>query len=61
MKGRTDFNDLANKSVLGKDGIDRQVRCAVQDVIARHTVQIEQQQKIVQRIDQPPRRVVRMS
>jgi hypothetical protein len=37
------------------------VRCAVQDVIAKHTVQIEQQQKIVQRIDQQPRRVVRMN
>jgi antirestriction protein ArdC/phage/plasmid primase-like uncharacterized protein len=61
MKGRTDFNDLANKSVLGKDGIDRQVRSAVHDVLAKHTVQMEQQQKIVQRIDQPPRRAVRMS
>jgi putative DNA primase/helicase len=66
MKGRTDFNDLANKSVLGKDGIDRQVRCAVQDVIAKHTVQIEQQQthqqqKAVQRIDQHRRRSARMS
>ena len=61
MKGRTDFNDLANKSVLGKDGIDRQVRSALQDVIAKHNVQIEQQQKIVQRIDQQPRRTARMS
>ena len=70
MKGRTDFNDLANKSVLGKDGIDRQVRCAVQDVIAKHKVQIEQQQtqqqaqqqpKAVQRIDQHRRRSARMS
>ena len=66
MKGRTDFNDLANKSVLGREGIDRQIRCAVQDVIAKHTVQIEQQQtqqqpKAVQRIDQHRRRSARMS
>jgi phage/plasmid primase-like uncharacterized protein len=64
MKGRTDFNDLANKSVLGNEGIDRQVRCAVQDVIAKHSVHIEQQhkqqhQKAVQRIDQQPRRAAR--
>jgi antirestriction protein ArdC/phage/plasmid primase-like uncharacterized protein len=63
MKGKTDFNDLANKSVLGKEGIDRQVRAAVHDVIAKHNVQIEQQQqkKAVQRIDQHRRRVARMN
>jgi len=64
MKDMTDFNDLANKSELGKEGIDRQARCAVEDAIAKHSAQIEQQQqqkKAVQRIDQQPHRAARMS
>ena len=32
-KGFTDFNDLATKSVLGQEGIARQVRSVVDDVI----------------------------
>ena len=32
----TDFNDLATKSVLGREGIGRQVRSVVDDVIERH-------------------------
>jgi putative DNA primase/helicase len=35
-KGFTDFNDLATKSVLGREGIGRQVRSVVDDVIERH-------------------------
>jgi len=60
MKGKTDFNDLATKSVLGRQGIERQVRAAVQGVIAQHAVQIEQQQKLVQRLGQGPRRAARI-
>ena len=62
MKGKTDFNDLANKSVLGKEGIDRQVRAAVHDVIEKHQARIEQQQQRVQRQDQPlqPRRAAKI-
>lgn len=57
MKGKTDYNDLANKSVLGKEGIDRQVRAAVHDVIDKHQASVKQQR--AQRQDQqqvPPRR-----
>ena len=32
-KGYTDFNDLASKSRLGMEGLDRQVRSAVQSEI----------------------------
>ena len=32
-KGYTDFNDLASKSRLGMEGLDRQVRPAVQSAI----------------------------
>lgn len=62
MKGKTDFNDLANKSVLGKEGIDRQVRAVVHDAIDKHQVRIEQQQQRVQRQDQPlpPRRAAKI-
>ena len=62
MKGKTDFNDLANKSVLGKEGIDRQVRTAVHDVIEKHQARIEQQQQRVQQQDQPlqPRRAAKI-
>ena len=35
-KGFTDFNDLATRSVLGQEGIARQVRSVVDDVIDRH-------------------------
>ena len=55
-KGFTDFNDLANKSVLGKDGIERQVRCIVDAVIDQHQVQAEQQQERVQKQGQGARR-----
>jgi putative DNA primase/helicase len=34
-KGFTDFNDLATKSVLGQEGIARQVRSVVEDVLER--------------------------
>lgn len=47
-KGFTDFNDLATKSALGKEGIDRQVRSVVGSVIEKHQARIEQQQERVQ-------------
>jgi putative DNA primase/helicase len=34
-KGFTDFNDLATRSVLGQEGIARQVRSVVDDVLER--------------------------
>jgi putative DNA primase/helicase len=36
MKRHTDFNDLATRSVLGRDAIDRQVRPFVSAVIRQH-------------------------
>lgn len=44
-KGFTDFNDLANKSVLGTEGIERQVRSLVNSVIEKHQAQMTRQQK----------------
>ncbi|MDO8773539.1 MAG: zincin-like metallopeptidase domain-containing protein [Burkholderiaceae bacterium] len=44
-KGFTDFNDLANKSVLGTEGIERQVRSLVNSVIEKHQAQMTQQQQ----------------
>ena len=34
----TDFNDLATKSMLGRDGVERQVRGVVQAVVEKHLV-----------------------
>lgn len=39
MKGMTDFNDLAQRSALGRQGLDRQVRPAVQDAIEKRRLQ----------------------
>ena len=49
-KGFTDFNDLANKSVLGREGIERQVNFLVDSVIVKHQVQIHQTQEQQQRV-----------
>jgi putative DNA primase/helicase len=49
MKQFTDFNDLANKSALGTEGIDRQVRALVESVIEKHQATqalSEQQQRV---------------
>jgi putative DNA primase/helicase len=60
MKSFTDFNDLATKSVLGKEGIERQVRSVVFSVIDKHQARIEQQQERVQQQEQRPRRVAKI-
>ena len=46
----TDFNDLATKSVLGREGVERQVRFAVHAAINKHAAkaQIGDEQKLVQ-------------
>lgn len=44
-KSFTDFNDLANKSELGKEGIERQVNSIVDAVIEKHQAQSEKQQE----------------
>ena len=45
MKQFTDFNDLATKSALGEDGINRQVRSLVDDVIEKHALAQSGQQQ----------------
>ncbi|WP_426811686.1 zincin-like metallopeptidase domain-containing protein (plasmid) [Pseudomonas sp. WOUb67] len=44
MKRLTDFNDLATKSALGREGLERQVRNAVGRVIEQHQVKVQQPQ-----------------
>lgn len=39
----TDFNDLATKSVYGKDGLDRQVKTVIAMEIEKHSAPLEQQ------------------
>ncbi|MBZ2206562.1 DUF5710 domain-containing protein [Massilia sp. R798] len=49
MKRHTDFNDVANRSALGREGVDRQVRSFVDVVIAKHHgVQVDQLQPLDQ-------------
>jgi putative DNA primase/helicase len=48
MKQFTDFNDLANKSVLGNEAIDRQVRTMVQSVIDKHSLALGEKLQEVQ-------------
>jgi phage/plasmid primase-like uncharacterized protein len=57
-KGFTDFNDLANGSVLGKPGVERQVCSIVDSVIEKHLAQIEQQQHL-QKQELRPRRAAK--
>lgn len=45
-KGFTDFNDLANKSLLGNEGLDRQVNSVVNAVIEQHHAKLLQQQEL---------------
>lgn len=61
-KDFTDFNDLATKSTLGKEGVERQVKAALQMVLERTQRQREQQKEYQQQEQQrqrPPRRLVR--
>jgi putative DNA primase/helicase len=51
MKQFTDFNDLANRSALGLDGVERQIRAAVNLAVA--TDAHVKQQEIQQHVRQP--------
>uniref|UniRef100_UPI003F5D4FF8 zincin-like metallopeptidase domain-containing protein n=1 Tax=Xanthomonas oryzae TaxID=347 RepID=UPI003F5D4FF8 len=64
-KGFTDFNDLANKSELGRDGLKRQVSAAVGQVLieeGRQQQQEQRQERAVKQQQQPerPRRAARI-
>ncbi len=43
MQAHTDFNDLAQTSQLGQDGLDRQVRCVVSGLLEKRQQQVQQQ------------------
>nr|BCU00359.1 DUF1738 domain-containing protein [uncultured bacterium] len=61
MKRLTDFNDLATKSSLGREGLERQVNNAVAKVIEQHQVKVQQPtQERVQGIEDKhqPRRAI---
>jgi antirestriction protein ArdC/phage/plasmid primase-like uncharacterized protein len=63
MKRFTDFNDLATKSSLGREGLDRQVRAEVGLAIEKHQERIEQKrleqvQTQTQTEKQQPRRAM---
>ena len=65
-KGFTDFNDLANKSELGQEGVERQVNSIVNSVIEKHEAQIEkeqqqrQEQERAQQQQERPRRAAKI-
>jgi putative DNA primase/helicase len=64
-KGFTDFNDLANKSELGREGVQRQVNTAVGKVLVdvgqqEKAQRIEQEQKREQKQEQRPRRAAKI-
>ena len=42
MKRLTDFNDLATKSSLGREGLERQVNNAVEKVIGPRETEVQQ-------------------
>lgn len=44
MKDFTDFNDLATKSVLGREGVDRQIKALVNNIVDRLEQRLENQQ-----------------
>lgn len=59
-KDFTDFNDLANRSVLGREGIERQARAMVDRVIRQHQTRVieqRQRQEHVQRRERQPRAI----
>jgi putative DNA primase/helicase len=59
-KGFTDFNDLATKSVLGQEGIARQVRSVVEDVLEWQQGRSVEELQRGQRQEQAARRVAKV-
>jgi N12 class adenine-specific DNA methylase/antirestriction protein ArdC/phage/plasmid primase-like uncharacterized protein len=50
--GYTDFNDLATKSVLGPEGLERQVKGFVDDVIAKQQSETQQQALVDEQVQE---------
>ncbi|KAI5911935.1 zincin-like metallopeptidase domain-containing protein [Azoarcus sp. PA01] len=65
MKAHTDFNDLATRSALGREGVERQVKAEVGRVIREAEEKRErtqaQEKKHVQEHEQKPRRTARIA
>jgi hypothetical protein len=62
MKAHTDFNDLATRSALGREGVERQVKAEVGRVIREaeaRRARSEGEEQHVQ--EKKPRRAVRMA
>ena len=64
-KGFTDFNDLANKSELGREGVKRQVTTSVGKVLIdvgqeQKAQKLEQEQKREQKQEQRPKRAAKI-
>ncbi|QSQ54806.1 DUF1738 domain-containing protein (plasmid) [Xanthomonas translucens pv. undulosa] len=62
MKQHTDYNDLAQKSELGRDGLNRQVSAAVGQVLIQEGRRQQQEQSAEKQQQQPerPRRAARI-
>lgn len=54
----TDFNDLAHKSKLGKEGVKRQLRSVMDKVIEKHQDKIQELEK-TQELEQQTKKAVR--
>lgn len=54
MKKFTDFNDLATRSVLGKEGLDRQIRPIVEAAVQKHSARQAEQQQQEKKQEQTP-------
>jgi putative DNA primase/helicase len=60
-KGFTDFNDLANKSQLGKEGVERQARAAVSKALKERLGEKVQQQEVpIKKPEKKRRRLARI-
>jgi len=64
LKRYTDFNDLATNSVLGREGVERQVTTIVSNIIECQSVQFvaqqRQEQKPFVRFEQQHRQAIKM-
>ena len=60
MKQHTDFNDLAQKSELGQEGLKRQLGAAIRQVQREELYQDQKVEKNHQSLEQRPRRAARI-
>lgn len=64
MKAHTDFNDLATRSELGREGVARQVGAAVSQALTAKEQEQERKQEQAQKLEEPqeqkPRRAMRV-